>query len=48
MLGIVVSQSPDPDAPAFPQTVAAIAAFAGDVPVLAAPRDDETWASALL
>ena len=48
VLGIVVSQSPDPDAPAFPQTVAAIAAFAGDVPALAAPRDDETWASALL
>lgn len=48
VLGVVVSQSPDPDAPAFPQTVAAIAAFAGDVPVLAAPRDDETWASGLL
>lgn len=48
VLGIVVSQSADPDAPDFPQTVAAIARFAGDVPVLAAPRDDETWASALL
>ena len=48
VLGIVVSESADPDAPDFPQTVAAIARFAGDVPVLAAPRDDETWASALL
>lgn len=48
VLGVVVSQSADPDAPDFPQTVAAIARFAGDVPVLAAPRDDETWASALL
>lgn len=48
VLGIVVSQSADPDAPDFPQTVAAIARFAGDVPVLAAPRDDESWASALL
>lgn len=48
VLGVVVSQSADPDAPDFPQTVAAIAQFAGDVPVLAAPRDDESWASALL
>ena len=48
VLGVVVSQSADPDAPDFPQTVAAVARFAGDVPVLAAPRDDETWASALL
>lgn len=48
VLGVVVSQSADPGAPDFSQTVAAIAAFAGDVPVLAAPRDDETWASALL
>ncbi|MFZ3006616.1 MAG: dethiobiotin synthase [Phenylobacterium sp.] len=48
VLGVVVSQSADPDAPDFPQTVAAIAGFAGEVPVLAAPRDDETWASALL
>ncbi|MBP6545502.1 MAG: dethiobiotin synthase, partial [Phenylobacterium sp.] len=48
VLGIVVSQSADPEAPDFPQTVAAIARFAGHVPVLAAPRDDETWASALL
>jgi dethiobiotin synthetase len=48
VLGIVVSQSADPEAPNFPQTVAAIAQFAGDTPVLAAPRDDETWASALL
>lgn len=48
VLGVVVSQSADPDAPDFRQTVAAIARFAGDVPVLAAPRDDESWASALL
>ena len=48
VLGVVVSQSADPNAPDFPQTVAAIAQFAGPVPVLAAPRDDETWASALL
>lgn len=48
VLGVVVSQSADPGAPDFPQTVAAIARFAGDVPVLAAPRDDESWASALL
>ena len=48
VLGIVVSQSADPEAPDFRQTVAAIAGFAGDVPVLAAPRDDESWASALL
>ena len=48
VLGVVVSQSADPDAPDFVQTVAAIARFAGDVPVLAAPREDESWASALL
>ncbi|CAN5885978.1 dethiobiotin synthase [soil metagenome] len=48
VLGIVVSQSPDPEAPDFVQTVAAVAQFAGDIPVLAAPRGDETWASALL
>ena len=48
VLGIVVSQSADPAAPDFAQTMAAVARFAGDIPVLAAPRDDETWASALL
>ena len=48
VLGVVVSQSADRDAPDFPQTVAAITRFAGEVPVLAAPRDDESWASALL
>lgn len=48
VLGIVVSQSADPDAPDFTQTVAAVARFAAGVPVLAAPRDDEAWTSALL
>lgn len=48
VLGVVVSQSADPDAPDFAQTVAAVAQFAGSIPVLAAPRDDETWASALV
>lgn len=47
VLALVVSQGADPDAPDFIQTVESVAAFAGDVPVLAAARGDEAWAQAL-
>lgn len=40
---VVVSESADPQAPDFVQTVESVARFAGDVLVLAAPRDDQTW-----
>jgi dethiobiotin synthetase len=46
---VVVSQDADPDAPDFPETVALIAAYAGDIPVIAAPRAGATgWADSLL
>lgn len=47
VLALVISQGADPEAPDFIQTVESVAAFAGDVPVLAAARGDEAWAQAL-
>lgn len=44
---IVVSQSADPDAPDFDQTVAAVAEFSV-VPVIAARRGEERWARELV
>jgi len=44
---VVVSESGDPEAPDFVQTVESLAAFAGEVLVLAAPRGDETWTRGL-
>lgn len=44
---VVVSESGDPEAPDFVQTVESVATFAGDVLVLAAPRGDETWTQGL-
>jgi dethiobiotin synthetase len=46
---VVVSESADPDAPDFADTVAAVRAFAGAAPVIAAPRGPpETWRRAAL
>lgn len=45
---LVISQSGDPDAPDFAQSVESVAAFAGDVRIIAAPRGDEAWAAALV
>jgi dethiobiotin synthetase len=45
---VVISQSGDPEAPDFDQTVESVAAFAGDLPILAAPRGDESWAKGLV
>lgn len=45
---VVISQSGDPDAPDFAQTVDSVAAFAGEVKIIAAARDDEAWASELV
>lgn len=45
---VVVSQSGEPDAPDFAQTVASVAQFAGPLKVIAAARGDEAWAAALL
>jgi dethiobiotin synthetase len=45
---VVISQSGDPEAPSFDQTVESVAAFAGDLPILAAPRGDESWAKGLV
>lgn len=45
---VVVSQSGEPDAPDFAQTVDSVAAFAGEVQIIAAPRGDQTWAEALV
>ena len=46
--GVVVSQSADPDAPDFVQTVESVAAFAGDLKVIAAARGDGDWAAQLV
>lgn len=49
ILAAVISESGDSDAPDFRETVASVAAFAGDLPVLAAPRDGvQSWPSLLL
>lgn len=45
---VVVSQSAEPDAPDFVQTVESIAAFAGDLTVIAAARGDQDWAAQLV
>jgi dethiobiotin synthetase len=47
---VVVSQSPEPDAPDFAETVADVRRFAGGVPVIAAPRAGaaQAWARAIL
>lgn len=45
---VVISQSGDPEAPDFAQSVESVARFAGGVAVIAAARGDETWAAALV
>lgn len=45
---VVVSEDADPQAPSFADTVASVAEFTRDVPVLAAARDDQAWAAALV
>ena len=45
---VVISQSGEPDAPDFAQSVESVARFAGGPPVIAAARGDETWAAALV
>ncbi len=45
---VVVSQSADPDAPDFAQTVESVAAFAGGLKVIAAARGEQAWASELV
>ena len=46
---VVVSQSGEPDAPDFAETVADVRRYAGGVPVIAAPRDElDGWPQALL
>ncbi len=44
---VVVSQSGDPDAPDFAETVASVGQWS-EVPVLAAPRGDVAWAEGLI
>lgn len=48
MAAVVISQSGEADAPDFAQTVDSVAAFAGEVRIIAAARDDEAWASELV
>lgn len=49
VVAVVVSESGEPEAPDFAETVAALTAFTGDVAVLDAPRTAQTsWAEALL
>jgi dethiobiotin synthetase len=45
---MVVSESADPEAPAYDETVGAIAQWSGDTPVIAARRGDEAWAVGLV
>lgn len=45
---VVISQSGEPDAPDFEQTVESVAAFAGAARIIAAPRDSEAWARELV
>ena len=45
---VVVSQSADPDAPDFAQSVESVARFAPGVRVVAAARGDEAWAASLI
>ncbi|MDB5444909.1 MAG: bioD [Phenylobacterium sp.] len=49
LLAVVVSEDGGPEAPAFAETVEMVRAFAGDAPVVSAPRgEDRPWAEALL
>ena len=49
VLAVVISESGDPDAPDFRQTVESVARFAGETPVLAAPRNDaQSWPALIL
>jgi dethiobiotin synthetase len=49
IVAVVVSASADPDSPDFEQTVALVEEFAGDLPVIAAPRDETRhWPQRLL
>ena len=49
ILAVLISQDASPDAPDFRETVASVAAFAGGLPVLAAPRGGpQSWPSLLL
>ena len=45
---VIVSQSADPDAPDFAQTVESVARFAGGVRVVAAARGESAWAADLV
>lgn len=45
---VVISQSGDPEAPDFAQSVESVARFAGGVTVIAAARGDEAWAKGLV
>lgn len=45
---VVISQSGEPDAPDFAQTVESVAAFAGAARIIAATRDSEAWARELV
>jgi dethiobiotin synthetase len=49
ILAVVVSESGEPDAPDFRETVASVAAFAGDLAVVGAARDEApSWPSLVL
>jgi dethiobiotin synthetase len=49
ILAVVVSQSGEPETPDFRETVASVAAFAGDLAVVAAPRGGpQSWPSLVL
>lgn len=48
-MAVVVSESDDPEAPSFPETVETLTRFCAGLPVIAAPRGaDEGWAQRLL
>ncbi|HEX5377689.1 MAG TPA: dethiobiotin synthase [Phenylobacterium sp.] len=49
ILAVVVSESGDPEAPDFRETVASVAAFAGDLAVVGAPRGEvQSWPALVL
>jgi dethiobiotin synthetase len=48
VLALVASESADPAAPPFAETLEMLGAFAGAVPVVAAPRAHEGWASEVI
>lgn len=45
---VIVSQSAEPDAPDFAQSVESVARFAGEVRVVAAARGESAWAAGLV